>query len=80
MSQKTITLIGPFTDDDVATFMEALRHCERQQPDQNFLMMVQDDTKSVTNMKEFLKKRFPAVKGQPVTIETFNNGGILDES
>ncbi len=70
--QRTVTLIGPFTDMDLATIMDVLRYCERKQPEEKFLMTIEDTSdKPVQDMKEFLKDRFPAVKGVPVTVETF---------
>lgn len=70
---RVITFIGPFTDEDLALLMQSLRQCEQNQPTQNFLMTIEDDSKRpVKDMRDFLKERFPAVKGTPVSIATFN--------
>lgn len=73
MSQKTITIAGPFTDDDVKFLLWAVRECERRQPTEKFMMKVEDTSdRPVSDIKDMLRAAFPAVDGVPVTIETYN--------
>ena len=70
--QREVTFIGPFTDEDLAYLMQALRHCEQKQPDKTFGMAIKsDDSRPVEDIRDFLKKSFPAIKGTPVHLETF---------
>jgi hypothetical protein len=73
MNQKKITLVGPFTDGDVALLMKVMRLCEQMRPEENFFMTVEsnDDT-PIKDVKDFLKNNFPAVEGVPFTVEIFN--------
>jgi hypothetical protein len=73
MSNKKISLSGPFTDKDVAFLMDAIRFCEKQNPDGTFLVQVEDDgpEKTVEETKQWIKDNFPTIKGVPVEIEVF---------
>ena len=73
MNFKKVTLTGPFTEDDVRLLMEAVRYCEKKQPDKTFTITTEpDEERTLEEAKEFLKKSFPTVKGVPVEIEVFN--------
>lgn len=73
MNFKKIILTGPFTEEDAALIMEAVRYCEKKQPDKPFTIEWESsEERTVEEAKEFLKSRFPTVKGIPVEIEVFN--------
>ena len=67
---KSITLQGPFTDEDVQELMQALRVCEQRQPEREFMMLVVDenDTTPVESLKEKLFAMFPKLKDAPVEL------------
>ena len=53
--------------------MEAVRYCEKKQPDKTFTIESEPaEERTLEEAKEFLKSKFPTVKGVPVEIEVFN--------
>ena len=52
--------------------MEAVRYCEKKQPDKTFTIESEPAEGTLEEAKEFLKSKFPTVKGVPVEIEVFN--------
>lgn len=70
---KKFILTGPFTEEDAALLMEAVRYCEKKQPDKAFMFEFETvEEQTVEQAKQFILDRFPTVKGVPVEIEVFN--------
>ena len=72
---KKVTLNGPFTKEDVTLLMEAVRYCEKKQPDKTFLVQMDPETEqTVADAKQFIEDSFPAVKGIPVETTVMEMG------
>lgn len=70
---RMISLVGPFTDEDIAYLLQAVRHCEQKQPDKDFGVTVQteEENRSLEDVRRFMRENFPAVEDNPVHIETY---------
>lgn len=71
---KRLVLTGPFTEEDVKLLLDAVRYCEKKQPDKPFTVSMEPlEEQTTEEAKQFLKDSFPTVKGLPVEVEVFNN-------
>ncbi len=72
---KYISIVGPFTDDDLRAILDTVRVCEQKQPDQNFIMTIADDTqRSLEELKDVVIKTFPAVSGARFDVAAIKPG------
>lgn len=56
---KKFILTGPFTEEDAALLMEAVRYCEKKQPDKAFMFEFETvEEQTVEQAKQFILDRF----------------------